>query len=224
MKVRTGMCAAAMGLAAARAPGQASEAGPAPPAEPTVALSEEADTKAWEFSATFSLYVVPDDREYVQPTFTADHDRLHLEARYNYEDVDTASLWAGFNFGGGEEFTWQVTPMIGGVVGETNGAAPGYELSLRWWKFELYSEGEYVIDLDDSSDSFFYSWSELSLAPVEWFRFGIVAQRTRLYESDREVSVGPLLGLSFERVDLTAYALSPEDDNPTFVFTVGFSF
>jgi NADH dehydrogenase FAD-containing subunit len=30
-----------------------------------------------------------------------------------------------------------------------------------------------VFDTDDSSESFFYTWSELTLAPVEWFRFGL---------------------------------------------------
>ena len=46
--------------------------------------------------------------------------------------------------------------MLGGVFGNTTGIAPGYKGSLSWWKLELYSEGEYVFDTGDSSDSFFY--------------------------------------------------------------------
>ena len=56
--------------------------------------------------------------------------------------------------------------MLGGVFGNTTGIAPGYKGSLSWWKLELYSEGEYVFDTGDSSESFFYNWSELTLAPV----------------------------------------------------------
>ena len=176
----------------------------------------EADDKAWSFSASAYTYVVPDDREYVQPTFTADRGWLHLEARYNYEALDTGSAWVGYNFSGGEKLAWEFTPMIGGVFGDTTGIAPGYKGSLSWWKLELYSEGEYVFDTGNSSDSFFYNWSELTLAPVEWFRFGMVTQRTRLYKTDRDIQRGVLAGFSFKKVSLTGYVLNPDEDKPTF--------
>ena len=54
----------------------------------------------------------------MQPTFTADRDWLHLEARYNYEALDTGSAWVGYNFSGGETLAWEFTPMIGGVFGD----------------------------------------------------------------------------------------------------------
>ena len=88
----------------------------------------------------------PTTANYVQPTFTADRGWLHLEARYNYEALDTGSAWVGYNFSGGEKLAWEFTPMIGGVFGDTTGIAPGYKGSLSWWKLELYSEGEYVFD------------------------------------------------------------------------------
>ncbi len=115
----------------------------------------------------------------MQPTFTADRDWLHLEVRYNYEDLETGSAWVGYNLGGGEKLAWEFTPMLGGVFGNSTGIAPGYKGTLSWWKLELATEGEYVIDTGNSSDSFFTTWSELSLAPLEWFRFGLVVQRTQ---------------------------------------------
>ena len=50
---------------------------------------------------------------------------LHLETRYNNEDLRTGSLWVGYNFAWGEKWQFEVTPMIGGVFGRTNGIAPG---------------------------------------------------------------------------------------------------
>lgn len=194
----------------------AAESAPAP-------LEESAEGK-WEFSASVMVFIVPDDQDCVQPTFTADRDWLHLEGRYNYEALDTASLWLGFNLSGGEAFTWQVTPMIGAVFGETNGIAPGYEATLGWWRLELYSEGEYVFDTDESSDSYFYNWSELTLSPLDWFRFGLVTQRTRLYESDRDVQYGFLAGLSFEHVDLAAYILNLDEEEPVIAFSFELTF
>jgi len=190
---------------------------------PPLTAREETE-KAWSFSAAAYTYIIPDDREYVQPTITADRGWLHLEARYNYEDLDTGSLWGGYNFSGGDKLAWEITPMLGGVFGDTSGVAPGYKGSLGWWKLELYSEGEYVFDTDDSSESFFYNWSELTLAPLDWFRFGLVTQRTRVYETDREVQRGLLVGFSYKMVDLTTYVFNPDDSKPTFVVAVALNF
>ena len=183
-----------------------------------------ADEKAWAFSATASTYVVRDDRNYVQPTVTADRGWLHLEARYNYEALDTGSAWFGYNFSGGDTLAWELTPKVGGVFGEATGISPGYNGSLTWRKLELYSEGQYVFDTGSSADSFFYNWSELTLAPVEWFRFGMVTQRTRVYQTDRDIQRGLLAGFSFKRVDLTGYVFNPDDEAPTFVLAVGLTF
>jgi len=184
----------------------------------------EADEEAWSFSASASTYVVPDDSNYVQPTFTADRGWLHLEARYNYEALDTGSAWLGYNIGGGETLEWELTSMLGGVFGDTTGIAPGYKGLLNWRWLELYSEGEYLFDTGNSSDSFFYNWSELTLAPAEWFRFGLVTQRTRVYETDRDIQRGLLAGFSFKAASLTGYVFNPDDEEATFVLAVGLTF
>jgi hypothetical protein len=173
------------------------------------------DEPVWEFSAAAYTYFVPDDGNYAQPTFTADRD---------YEALDTASAWVGYNFGGGETVTWALTPMFGAVFGATDGIAPGYKASLGWRKLELYSEGEYVVDSGDSSDSFFYNWSELTLAPVESCRLGQVKQRTRAYQTDRDIQRGLVAGFSFKRLDLAGYVFNPDDEKPTFVLAVAVTF
>jgi hypothetical protein len=184
----------------------------------------QAPTDAWSFSATAYTYIVPDDDTYVQPTVTADRGWLHLEGRYNYEAPKTGSAWFGYNFDGGETVAWEITPMIGGIFGDTSGVAPGYKGSVSWWKLELYSEGEQVFDSDDSSDSFFYNWSELSLAPVDWFRFGLVTQRTRAYDTDRDLQRGLLVGITYKRLDVSTYLFNPDDEDPTVVIAAGMSF
>jgi hypothetical protein len=185
---------------------------------------EESDDNAWSFTAAAYTYFVPDSGNYAQPTFTADRGWLHLEARYNYESLDTGSAWVGYNFSGGENLEWEFTPMIGGVFGDVAGVAPGYKGSLTWRKLEFYSEGEYVFDIGTSSDSFFYNWSELALAPVDWFRFGLVTQRTRAYQSDREIQRGLLVGVTYEKLDVSAYFFNPDDEDPTVVVAVALSF
>jgi len=194
---------------------------PAAPAPPTVETEEAVE---WSFSAATYVYFVPDDANYAQPTFTADRGRLHLEARYNYEDHKTGSLWAGYNFSGGDKVAWELTPMFGGVFGNTSGLAPAYKGSLTWWKLEFASEGEYVFDVRDSSESFFYNWSEFTLAPAEWWRVGLVTQRTRVYATDRDIQRGVLVGFTYKGIDSAVYVFNPDDSKPIVVVavTVGF--
>jgi hypothetical protein len=200
-------------LAGARVAAAQTSPAPSPPAPPP-----------WAWSAFAYTYVLPDEPNYVQPTITADRGRLHLEARFNYEDRDTGSLWAGINLGGGETVAWELTPLVGGVFGRTDGIAPGYKGSITWRALEFYSEGEVLIDANEAADSFFYNWSELTLAPWEWLRVGLVTQRTRVYQSDREIQRGLLVGASYRSLDMTAYLFNPDDRKPVLVLSVGVSF
>jgi len=120
----------------------------------TTALTEAAERNTWSFSASVYAYIVPEDRDYLQPTFLAARGRL-------------------------------------------------------------------VFDAGSSSDSYFYNWSELTLAPAAWFRFGGVIQRKRAYESDREIQRGLLAGFSYRSVDLSTYVFNSDDDKPTVVLALG---
>lgn len=184
------------------------------------AQATEENSERWSFSASSYVYFIPMDSDYASATLTADGSRLHLEARYNYEDRETGSLWVGANFGAGENLVFEATPMLGAVFGNTNGIAPGWKLSLGYHWLELYSENEYVFDTDDSEGNFYYNWSEATLAPTDWFRFGLVVQRTKAYQTELEVQRGLLLGVSFKRVDLTAHVFDLGWEDPTTVLSI----
>jgi hypothetical protein len=218
---------AALALGASAASGQTVTSPPPardPPAVQSQPALAEKDPKAWSFTASVYGYILPDQSDYVQPSVTADRGWLHLEARYNYEAQETGSVWAGYTFSGGRTVAWELTPMLGGVFGKTDGVAPGYRGSLSWWKLEFSSEGEYVFDAADSADSFFYNWSELAIAPKDWFRVGLVTQRTRAYQSPRDIQRGLLVGFSVKSLDLTAYLLNPDDSTPSVVLAAVIGF
>ena len=182
------------------------------------------DVPAWTFSFSTLGYIVRHDTSYASPVFAADHHWLHLEARYNYEDQRTGSLWAGYNLSTGKSLVLDATPMLGAVFGSTNGIAPGGRLSLSYKTFALSSEIEYVFDSADKSASFLYSWNELVYSPTEWFHTGLVSQRTRAYHTALDVQRGFLVGFSHQRIDVTAYVLNAGWTDPTVVLGVGFSF
>jgi hypothetical protein len=184
----------------------------------------KAGSEHWSVAASAYTYVVPNATNYVQPTLTADRGWLHLEGRLNYEAIDTASAWVGTNFGGGERLTWTLTPMFGAVFGDIYGVAPAYRGSLGWRPFELYSEGEYVLDGGGAADNFLYNWSEATFAPIETFWFGVATQRTRTYQTDRDIQRGLLAGFSYRRTQVIGYVFNPDDDAPTVVIAVRVTF
>ena len=187
------------------------------------AAAQPLPAEPWEFNVAASAYIFEDDDDYVQPTIAADRGPLHLEARFNYEDRDTGSAWAGYNLSAGEELLLEFTPMLGVVFGNTTGVAPGFKGSLSWRNLTLYSETEYVFDADDSGDSYLYTWSELTVAPGENCRAGLVVQRTKVFETEFDIQRGLLAGFSWKRLDVTAHVFNP-DDAPTVVVAVGGSF
>ena len=191
------------------------------PAPAPAATAPPETERAWSFFASAYTYIVPDGDSYVQPTVTADRGRLHLEGRYNYESQRTGSAWVGVNFSGGEHVEWELTPIFGAVFGEIDGVAPGYKGSISWRKLSLYSESEYVIDAANSSDSFLYNWSEFTYAPTDAFRFGLVVQRTRAYQTDRDVQRGFIAGYVYKRAEFTLCVFNPDDDKPTVAFSGG---
>jgi hypothetical protein len=183
----------------------------------------KSDTK-WEFSLSTFTFLAQHARDYANPNFTADRDWLHLEARYNYEELKTGSVWLGWNFSTGKELQFEVAPMLGGVFGDITGTAPGYTITIRYKPFELSTQGEYFFDAGTSSGNFFYSWSELSASTADWLRLGIVVERTQAAGFSSDVRRGPLVGFKYKEVDLTTYWLAPGSNEATFVFAVTFNF
>jgi hypothetical protein len=145
--------------------------------------ADDADVNQWEFSLATSGYLVPDDQSYGSPIFTADHQWLHLEARYNEEYLQTGSLWAGYNVSAGHKLIFEATPMFGVVFGSTTGVAPGYELSLTYKRVELSAQGEYIFNTDDRTASYFYTWNYLERTGL--LADGLVPRRSRVPTDQR---------------------------------------
>src|SRR4051794_33781672 len=156
-------------------------------------------TTGWNFSAWAEMFIIPNEEDVFNPTFYARHNTLHLEGRYNYEDRNTASLWAGRRFKFGESVKFVFVPMAGIVFGNTKGIAPGLEIEIMYKKFDFYAESEYLFDPKEKLNDFFYMYSELAIRPVRPVRTGIIAQRTRLFESELELQRGVFAEYYFGR-------------------------
>ena len=188
------------------------------------------DTEPWEYSLTVDGYLIEGEDGYAQPTFTADHNWLHLEARYNYEGFRTGSLWAGYNFSWGETWQFAVTPMIGGVFGRTNGIASGCEASLTWKKLTFSLDNEYVFNTTSKSGNFYYAWPQFTFQALKWLNFGAVAQHTKVFQTKLDIQQGFFVGVSRDvghkptKLEFTTYVFDPGTSSTSVVLELGASF
>ncbi|HEY3430093.1 MAG TPA: hypothetical protein VGK39_05400 [Cyclobacteriaceae bacterium] len=183
----------------------------------------QSDSSQWNFSTDVNFYLIPDDF-FALPVFRADKNKLHLEARYNYEDRETFSGWIGYNFIGGEDWEYIITPMAGGVVGNSDGLAAGLEITLTYKNFELYTESENFFDFDSRDNNYFYNWTDLTYSPTDWLWLGISGQRTRLYQTDLDIQRGLLVGAALKNWELSTYCYNLGFDDPFFLVTLSVGF
>jgi hypothetical protein len=163
----------------------------------------------WNFSAWAEMFIIPDEEDFFNPTFYARHNTLHLEGRYNYEDRNTSSLWAGRRFQFGEPVKFVLVPMAAIVFGNINGMAPGLETEVVYKKFDFYSESEYVFDFKTKENNFFYMYSELAIRPIRQIRTGFIAQRTKLLGAERELQQGLFSEYYFGKLRAGVFYFSP---------------
>ena len=188
------------------------------------ARADETEKRPWTATVNAYLYVVPDQDNFFMVTAPVEIRWFHVEARYNYEALRSGSTFAGINAGWGEKLKLNVTPMIGVVFGALDGLVPALRWTLTWWKLDLYSESEVVVDFDNASDSFFYNWSELGFTPLDWLRFGAAIQRTRVVMTSLDFQRGLFVAATIGFVTVSLYEFNLGWATPTWVGAVSATF
>jgi len=167
---------------------------------------------AAEAGVTAGLYVnmIP-DLTYLTPIGSITSGKLYAEGRYQYEDLETGSVWFGRVFEGGDEFTWWIAPLAGGVFGRTRGFAPGLNADLGWRGFSFSTSAEYLFDVEDDDASFFYSWSEWLYTPRPPFAAGLTIERNRQRGRSRDLNAALTLYSGYRNATFSFYAFNVWD-------------
>lgn len=192
-------------------------------ATPALASGSDEGTRTTG-AVTGYYYAMRDQPDFGVGVAALNHGPFRLEARYNYEARHSTSIFAGWRFTGGDTFTYEVTPILGGLFGDASGVIPGVEASVAWRNFDAYLEAEYVRDLDARDESYFYMWSEIGWRPVEWLRLGLVGQRTRLVDNDRDLQRGVFAQATMGAATLSLYAFNPESASRYVIISFGVAF
>ena len=183
-----------------------------------------ADAPKTSVSVTGFYYAMRDQSDFGVAVASLNRGALHLEGRYNYEARDAGSLFVGWNLAGGEEVTFQVTPIVGGLFGAAHGVIPGVEASVAYRSVDAYIEAEYVADSTNSADSYYYAWSELGWKPAEWLRLGLVGQRTRVVHTERDLQRGLFAQFFLGPATLGVYFFNPDSASRYVIGALGIQF
>jgi hypothetical protein len=190
------------------------------------AMAARADEVAPKVSGSITgyYYAMRDESDFGVGVAAINRDALHLEGRYNYEARDSGSLFIGWNFSGGESVTFQFTPILGVLFGESRGVIPGFEATVAYGSVDFYVEAEYVADSRHHDDSYFYAWTELGWKPTDWLRLGLVGQRTHTVHTDRDFERGLFAQVIFGPATLGIYAFNPDSSSRYVIGALGVAF
>ena len=180
----------------------------------------------WGVSASLTGYFGTSHDPFAVPVLGVEYQGLYLEARYNYEDFETGSIFLGWHFEMGDEYLGaDITPLFGTVFGAIDGVAPGLLLEMSLGRWVFLSELEYVVLREASSESFVYNHSELSYELYGGLSFGILAEHSKtLGGSNRDVVPGLLAGMEGGRLNAVFYLFYPDEDEVTGAIELAFDF
>jgi hypothetical protein len=95
-----------------------------------------------------------------------------------------------------------------------------YFLSHRACNIVLHS----VRRFGEEKAFFFYTWTQLTCSPVEWFKARYVIQRTRAYQTPLDLQRGLLIGFTHRNVTFTTNIFDPGQAWLSVVLSLGYSF
>jgi len=186
--------------------------------------STEAAREEWTPSVSLFWYLAPGQKNFWVVNAGADHGPLHVELRYHDEFIGTGSALIGWKLEWGETVKLGLTPGVGCLVGDQGGPILGLDVALGWGPLSFTSQNEWLGEVQGGKGWFFYSWTELDVRPWPWMRAGIVAQRTRLFQTAHEFIFGPLIGFSAWKLDFSFYWFAPGGIDQTFAVKLALTF
>ncbi|MBV9963375.1 MAG: hypothetical protein JO072_14110 [Parafilimonas sp.] len=186
--------------------------------------TQDSTEKSWTGFVEADYYFIPADE--IHPTITAsvDHKALHLEARYNYEDFNTASFHVGYSWQKDGDFSVTATATGGIAVGLSNGILPGFECSADYSKLSFYSENEYMFAFNGKENNFFYSWTQLSASIFKNVSVGVSAETLKLYKTKFDVQKGVYAEYAAGKFLFDVYYFNPFSQYNYVVGSVAFNF
>lgn len=150
--------------------------------------------------------------------------KWYAEARYNYDELNTFSLYAGRTFSGERAITYSITPMLGGMAGASRGGSIGLNTEFDYRGFNFSSQSQYCVSADSRANNYFFSWSELSYQPLKWLYGGVSLQNTHLYQDGPLNEPGFLIAFTYKQLTFPCYSFNTFDTERYFIVGLNWEF
>lgn len=145
----------------------------------------------------------------------------YAEARYNYEDEETFSLYLGRAFTGETNtFNYSIVPMLGGSMGRWKGVSTGLNINVDIDKFFFSSQSQYSRSTNTYGDHFVYDWSEVGYQSLKWLYAGLSLQHTHDRAIGHDIQPGFMVGFTFNRFTIPIYTFEPFNGERNFIVGV----
>lgn len=141
----------------------------------------------------------------------------YTEARYNYEDMKTASLYGGKVFKQDGKISWSMIPMGGIVLGNFKGASAGINGKLETGRVFFNVQSQYTRSFSAGANDFYFSWSEAGFQATKKIFVGLSVQHTQLMNSKGGIESGCFTGMTLGNWALSIYSFNPADIRRYFI-------
>jgi hypothetical protein len=145
---------------------------------------------------------------------------LFGELRYNYEEMETASLHFGKKFSFKKIPAFEIIPVGGIIFGKLNGGSIGSIVEINLNKFCICSEPQYVFSFNQKEENYFYAWTEAAYEIFSFFYAGIALQQTKPFSLPNSFEPGVMCGVSIKNFDIPVYCFNPASFSRNFVLGV----
>lgn len=142
------------------------------------------------------------------------------EARYNYEEAQTFSIYGGRTFSRRKDLSFSITPVAGLVWGKLKGGSVGANLELDYGNLIFCSSSQYTFSPEDQRSDFFYVWSELGCQLTGNIYTGLALQQTRLLRTNWNWDPGLQIGFLINKWTFPLYIFDPMAGKRHFVLGV----
>ncbi|HUQ66403.1 MAG TPA: hypothetical protein VM101_09620 [Flavitalea sp.] len=139
------------------------------------------------------------------------------EARYNFDELNTFSLYAGKKFSGAGNVSWQATPLVGGLMGQMTGGSVGVNIDIDYRKLFVATQSQYSFSLENNRDKYFFNWSEVGYNATSWLYAGLAVQQTNIFKTIGKLEPGYMVGFSIRNWTIPLYAFNTTGDERYFV-------
>jgi hypothetical protein len=139
------------------------------------------------------------------------------EARYNFDELNTFSLYAGKKFSGTGNISWEATPVVGGLMGQMTGGSVGMNFGMDYRNLFIASQSQFSFSLENNIDRYFFNWSEVGYNATSWLYAGLAVQQTNIYKTTGKLEPGCMVGFSINNWTIPLYAFNTIAEERYFV-------